>query len=1144
MPDYRTHRCLIYKGLIVRVSSRLNIAIVFSTQRLSTHDFLGVLSTTSLLHPSSLLLSPPPPPSPFLAFASQSAIMSSLFGSLNTPQQNPSGFGAPTTAAQSNPFGNFGAKPAAAAGGLFPTAQAPAQTGSSLWGQPQQQQQPQQQPQQQQTNAFGAPTFASTQARPNALGSFAPTQPPAPTTQYHIAPSQSLNQQSLNQQPQQNGASSAYFDTILEKSRKRALGETADEDLPQLQLGLRDLRQKIKRLAAGAPGGPADGRAHYLLAASGVDPGAAVNDLNAFSSARAGRIERPQAQEYSGTDVEGYLSDLQTQTTLSMISDGLARSVRDFDAFLDDNVTMGWDEQRKRIYQHFGIKPREDMQGGRSSFGASHADSQGGFGRSRRSKGAGLAGSRTAGTPGQSVFGRSGLQKSVIGASGPIGTGYQPLFADVEKRMEADGIVAPNSSDRSFREKQGRLADKVQNLNAARLRKRCYPVLHEFSTASTQAGEKHSTGISQAYGALIQIIGENQDVDSPTDPLAVKERQLADEYLDPAPNSAKNMAIRKRIVAGSGRYLENLFFTQMETTLAKSPREANLGGIPNVISKVKAYVRLRASRKDLVSESTGLQMLEDDYVWALVYFLLRTGHVEEAVEYVTANAVAFRAIDRSFSSYITAYFKSSDRRLGKDLQERIHNEYNQRLRIAPANSIDPFRMACYKIIGRCDLQSRTFEGFEHDWCDYLWLQFILAREVNRVDEIASEACNLATVQHVIKDLGARFFTKAENYGIYFFILVLGGFFEEAVAYLYPHAYPDAVHFAIALDYYGLLRVSDPESSGESLLSLTTREVPQINFGRMVGLYTRDFRAANATAAVDYLALICLNKDLAGELGRKQVALCHDALRELVLESREFALLLGDIRSDGQRIKGVIEERMKLIGLELTDDFMRTITIQAASVADDSGRTTDAVLLYHLAGEYDNVIFIINRALSEAVSVQIGQEPLRLQPSKARAATEGQPVQGDTLSLTSVDDPVILATNMTKLYSANRMYMDKIKDINKETCHALITMSRVKARIEKGLWTQALDVSLSEPLFRDSILIYISGNCLARYLPSASQGQRECDPKLRHEVRCPDAANLNMRAQPCDVDDRVLQQTTRLSLELSARRDGRGETASP
>jgi nuclear pore complex protein Nup93 len=158
------------------------------------------------------------------------------------------------------------------------------------------------------------------------------------------------------------------------------------------------------------------------------------------------------------------------------------------------------------------------------------------------------------------------------------------------------------------------------------------------------------------------------------------------------------------------------------------------------------------------------------------------------------------------------------------------------------------------------------------------------------------------------------------------------------------------------------------------VTFTTKQLPQVNFGRMLGYYTRDFRTANVEAAVDYLALICLNSDLQGSLGKPQTALCHEALRELVLETREFASLLGDIHTDGTRIKGAIEQRLKLIGLADQEDFLKTVTVQAAAVADDNGRTTDAVLLYHLAEDYDNVIAIINRALSEAVAAEIGQEP--------------------------------------------------------------------------------------------------------------------------------------------------------------------------
>ena len=1032
--------------------------------------------------------------------------MSSLFGSLNSSQNTaakPSLFSTPSTNVNTSSqpgglFSGLNSKPATSTGGLFgglgsstsqPQQQQQTGTGGGLFGglgasttqtqtggglfsslggastsQPQQQtggglfgglgtstSQPQQQ-----TGGLFSGLGANTQQQQQAGGLGGSTQPQV----------QGSLLSSTNQGPlQQNGQSRAYFDAILEKSRKRAHGETTSEDLPQLHLGLGDLRQRIKRLGPASQDRNVDGRAHYLLAASGVDPGAAIRDLNFFSST-TGRVEQPQSQAPPDTDVEGYLANLQTQTTLSMISDGLARSVRDFDNFLEENVTMEWDAQRKRIYQHFGIKPKE-VPGGRGSFAASAADTQGGFGRSRRSKAAGLAGSRASAAT-EGAFGKATLQKSVIGAAGPIGSGHQPLFSDIEKKMETNALTVAGPQDRFQREKQSRFADKVQNLNLARLQKRCYPVSHEFATVVKESGEAHGPEIIKAYRALIEIVGENPEIESLSDPLAAKERQFAQPYLDEAPSTPEaaqaKIRVKKTIIRGGARCLERLFFEELETLIAKSPREANLGGIPNVISKVKAYTRLCASRKDLAPDNTNLQQLDDDYVWALVFFLLRSGHVEEAVEYVTANAVAFRAIDRNFAAYITDYSNNPERRLRRDLQDRINSEYNQRLRIAPENSIDPYRMACYKVIGRCDLRSRSFEGLTQNIEDFTWLQLVLAREINRVDEIASEVYGLEDVQKTMKEIGGRYFVKGgaeigSSYGAWVFLQVSVGLFEDAVAYLYPYSYVDGAHLAIALGFYGLLRVSDPSVAGEDLLNFTTRQNSQISFGRMVGLYTRDFRAANVTAAVDYLTLICLNKDVPGQSGRNQVTLCHEALRELVLESREFALLLGDIRHDGQRIKGVIEERMKLIGLDETHDFVRTITIQAASVADDNGRMTDAVLLYHLAGEFDNVIVIITRALSEAVAVPIGHDQMKLQPLKPRAVADPQKEQNSSLSLTAVDDPVILAENITRLYQGNKMYTEKIKITNQEACRALMDMSKAKVKVAEERWMEALDVSL-------------------------------------------------------------------------------------
>lgn len=234
---------------------------------------------------------------------------------------------------------------------------------------------------------------------------------------------------------------------------------------------------------------------------------------------------------------------------------------------------------------------------------------------------------------------------------------------------------------------------------------------------------------------------------------------------------------------------------------------------------------------------------------------------------------------------------------------------------------------------------------------------------------------------------------------------------------------------------------------------------------MLGYYTRDFRAGNVDAAVDYVALICLNADLPGALGTSQASLCHEALRELVLETREFVQLLGDIRSDGTRLKGAIEKRLKLIHLAGQEEFLQKVTVQAASIANDNGRTSDAVLLYHLAEDYDNVIAIINYALSEAIAVEIGQQEMRLQPLEPRTSNpiaqsqqQQKPSTSNSLSLISVEDLAELAGNMIAVYQSNALYYEKISPVNREACSILLQLSEAKSKVLEGQWAEALDVS--------------------------------------------------------------------------------------
>ena len=284
--------------------------------------------------------------------------------------------------------------------------------------------------------------------------------------------------------------------------------------------------------------------------------------------------------------------------------------------------------------------------------------------------------------------------------------------------------------------------------------------------------------------------------------------------MSDTPNSPASIRLKKQIIDGSRIHLEKAFFRELEALVEKNPREAQLGGRPTVIYKVRAYIRVRAARRDLAPEGTELQQIGDsgEHCWILIFYLLRCGFFKEALDYVE-NDAAFQSTDKRFVSYLRSYCNNADRRLGRKLQDMINGEYMQRARLAPANTVDPYRMACYKVIGRCDPASRSLDVVGQGVEDWIWLQFSLAREPDRNEELSLDIYGLDQIRETIREIGDKHFQKGQvegsgGYGTFFFMQVLSGMFEDAVAYLHSFNPTSAVHFAIALAYCGLLRVSD------------------------------------------------------------------------------------------------------------------------------------------------------------------------------------------------------------------------------------------------------------------------------------------------------------------------------------------------
>ncbi|KAI0579622.1 nuclear pore protein [Pyrenophora tritici-repentis] len=881
------------------------------------------------------------------------------------------------------------------------------------------------------------------------------------------------------QQQQQPGASlsqanagtgrSAHFDHLLERGRKRNAGENGTsnfDELPSLQLGLGDIARKVRNLGSGGPSADQvqdrgqDRAAHYLLSASGVKMGSTLRDLNQFSS-QGGLAATTQAQNLfdNDNDVDSYITNLHSQSTLALIQEGLEQSKRDFDTFLEDNVQIEWDKQRQKIYEHFGLgRQSEDLTASQSAFGST---ARGAFGRTTNRKGRSM-GPNNASVNGRSTFGASAAGPPVLGLSQSVLGG----------RESSDKSVMGGQAglqDRYARDKQEKFMNEVKRLNEARLREDPFLVLHAFSEVEKVSGTEYSDHFINAYGALISITGEKNDVEA-LNPSSnqPKERSFTKDYLDDQPNSVASVRMRKRILDGSRKYLESKFLEQVEDVLRRNPAEALVGGVPSMVNKIRGFVRAKAAFKELGAEPELFQRIGDngeEFPWIIIFYLLRGGLLAEAAEYVREKRNFFQNTDRNFASAITQYATDPDRRLTPDTQQKVGHTHAQRTRLKTPE--DPYRMACYKIVGRCDMSKRNLDPIKETMDDWVWLQFNLAREGNRAEENAGEVFGLEEIRTTIAEIGQKHFTNdvqdSGGYGVYFYLATLAGLFEPAINYLYTHNYVSAVHFAVALDYYGLLRVSDWTTAGSEILTYTTRQQPQLNFGRVVGYYTSDFRAARADAAAEYLVLICMNADLPGEAGKQQAGLCHEALRELVLETREFATLLGDVKSNGQTTLGLIQERVPLLKLDGETGLLNTITSEAARMADDNGRINDAILLCHLAGEYDSVVTILNRALAEALSVELGQEPLRLEPLKPRLTpAESQQLQqqrsdltSSSLSMLGTDDPVELAQKVLALYDANSLWWRKVNQMNRDTVGILYNLNNAKKIIEAGDYMTAL-----------------------------------------------------------------------------------------
>lgn len=103
--------------------------------------------------------------------------------------------------------------------------------------------------------------------------------------------------------------------------------------------------------------------------------------------------------------------------------------------------------------------------------------------------------------------------------------------------------------------------------------------------------------------------------------------------------------------------MEKDFENHIQETIARNPKEASLGGRPGIIHKVRAYTDVTL-RQTGVLDAYRPESVDGIYLWAQIYYLLRSGYPEEAVGLLEDHQNSIRKEDWSFPGALKTFIST------------------------------------------------------------------------------------------------------------------------------------------------------------------------------------------------------------------------------------------------------------------------------------------------------------------------------------------------------------------------------------------------------------------------------------------------------------------------------------------------------
>ncbi|CCH60321.1 hypothetical protein TBLA_0C05250 [Henningerozyma blattae CBS 6284] len=522
-------------------------------------------------------------------------------------------------------------------------------------------------------------------------------------------------------------------------------------------------------------------------------------------------------------------------------------------------------------------------------------------------------------------------------------------------------------------------------------------IIYEFNCAR-QSGKDYS--LLENYFNMLSIGPE----------LLVKQFKESWKVLEYSKNTTS-------IEKSSRKYLELQFWTYVEE-LTKNTKD------DSKVEKVKFFINHRLKDTTGNWKFANLVLIDNTPIWAVIFYLLRSGLTQEALDMAVQNKNNFKKVEQSFLTYFKAYAASDDGLLPVEFATRLSTEYNQHIKSSMDG--DPFRLAVYNIVGRCYLPKKTIPTVASSIEDWLWLHLRLITDKTLSNESVYERYTLEDFQNLILSHGPDRYS--DNY---LSILLLSGLFDNAIQYAYSICPINAFHMTVALYWYKFIKNSNSSISPKTN-SYNGIEFP-ISFSNLLGNYVNSFIHSDTRIAAEYIALLSINTDTT------QKDICHSALRELILESKDFTALLGKIGRDGSHIQGVIEERKPLLFLNESQTFLSEVIKEAVQIAELDERISDCLLLYQIMEDYNTTISIASTLLADLLySTSIEQQLISKEDN-------------------SETNPILIAQRLIQLYSSNPAILSKISPNKMDECSKLLKISEARGYYITNNWIKCLSV---------------------------------------------------------------------------------------